>query len=76
MKAIIKSIGQKDESTSDSDINWEHRRYELAKAYSVEFVKLQQERGRIECGIYFPNVAEWSVELADTLIEQLKKNKQ
>lgn len=56
-------------------IDWEQRRYELAKEYSKEFVKLQHYKGLSENGLSNPKVIEWSVELADSLIEELKKNK-
>ena len=56
----------------NSAIDWEQRRYELAKDYSIEFVKLQHKRGITECGILYPDVVLWSVELADTLIEKLR----
>lgn len=55
-------------------VDWEARRYELAKEYSKVFINLQHERGRIDCGCYVPNVVEWSVEVADALIAELKKN--
>lgn len=63
------------ESFETSDIDWEKRRYELAKEYSKEFVKLQHYKGLSENGLSNPKVIEWSVELADSLIEELKKNK-
>ena len=56
----------------NSDIDWEKRRYELAKDYSTEFVKLQHKKGITECGILYPDVVSWSVELADALIKKLK----
>jgi hypothetical protein len=48
--------------------------HELAKEYSKVFINLQQEKGRIDCGCYVPDVVEWSVEIADALIAELKKN--
>lgn len=63
------------ESFETSDIDWEKRRYELAKEYSKEFVKLQHYKGMSENGLSNSKVIEWSVELADLLIEGLKKNK-
>lgn len=45
---------------------------ELAKDYSTEFVKLQHKKGITECGILYPDVVSWSVELADALIKKLK----
>lgn len=56
----------------EKKIDWEKRRYELAKDYSTEFVKLQHKRGITECGILYPDVVSWSVELADALIKKLK----
>lgn len=56
----------------NSAIDWEKRRYELAKDYSTEFVKLQHKKGITDCGILYPDVVSWSVELADALIKKLK----
>lgn len=56
----------------NSAVDWEQRRYELAKDYSTEFVKLQHKKGITECGILYPDVVSWSVELADALIKKLK----
>lgn len=56
----------------NSAIDWEQRRYELAKDYSTEFVKLQHKKGITECGILYPDAVSWSVELADALIKKLK----
>lgn len=56
----------------NSAIDWEQRRYELAKDYSIEFVKLQHKMGITECGILYPDVVSWSIELADALIKKLK----
>lgn len=56
----------------NSAIDWEKRCYELAKDYSTEFVKLQHKKGITECGILYPDVVSWSVELADALIKKLK----
>lgn len=56
----------------NSAIDWEKRRYELAKDYSTEFVKLQHKKGITECGILYLDVVSWSVELADALIKKLK----
>lgn len=54
-------------------IDWEQRRYELAKEYSKEFVRLQHYKGISETGVVSSKVAVWSVDLADALIEELKK---
>lgn len=56
-----------------NDVDWEARRYELAKEYSKIFINLQHEKGRIDCGCHVPNVVEWSVEIADALIAELQK---
>lgn len=56
-------------------IDWEQRRYELAKEYSKEFVQLQHYQGRNETGVVSSKVCEWSAELANTLIEELKRKK-
>lgn len=56
-----------------NDIDWEARRYELAKEYSKEFVRLQHYAGLSENGLSNPKVVEWSVELADLLIKELQK---
>lgn len=61
--------------TDWSNIDWEQRRYELAKEYSKVFIGLQHEAGRVDCGCYVPDVVKWSVEFADALIEELKKGK-
>lgn len=57
-------------------IDWDQRRYELAKEYSKAFVMLQPDKGRIDCGFFIPSVAEWSVQLADAIIEQLKNTEE
>lgn len=46
--------------------------YKNSPIYSSEFVKLQHKKGITECGILYPDVVSWSVELADTLIEKLR----
>lgn len=61
------------EENLNTDIDWEQRRYELAKEYSKELVRLQHNKGRTETGYLIPDVVKWSVELADALIEELKK---
>lgn len=60
---------------TNKSIEWEQRRYELAKEYSKEFVQLQHYKGMTETGVVSSKVAAWSVELADALIEELKKKK-
>lgn len=61
------------DKTEDKAVDWEQRRYDLAKRYSIEFVKLQHYQGRTECGIPYSKVVGWSVELADELIAKLKE---
>lgn len=61
------------DKTEDKAVDWEQRRYDLAKCYSIEFVKLQHYQGRTECGILYSKVVGWSVELADLLINKLKE---
>ena len=61
------------DKTEDKAVDWEQRRYDLAKLYSIEFVKLQHYQGRTECGILYSKVVGWSVELADELIAKLKE---
>lgn len=61
------------DKTEDKAVDWEQRRYDLAKRYSIEFVKLQHHQGRTECGILYSKVVGWSVELADELIAKLKE---
>ena len=51
------------------DITIEWLRLEF---YSTEFVKLQHKKGITDCGILYPDVVSWSVELADALIKKLK----
>lgn len=53
-------------------VDWEQRRYELAKEYSKEFVRLQHYKGMSETGVVSSKVSEWSIELADALIKELK----
>lgn len=60
--------------TDYSNVDWEARRYELAKEYSKELIRLQHHKGKTETGYIIPNVVEWSVELADALIDELKRN--
>lgn len=59
----------------NADIDWEQRRYELVKEFSKEHIRLQPYKGRSETGYIIPYVVEWSVELADALINELKKRK-
>ena len=56
-----------------NEVDWEQRRYELAKEYSKEFVRLQHYAGLSENGLSNPKVVEWSVEIADALIAELQK---
>lgn len=52
------------------DIDWEKRRFELAKTFSLEFVKNALRTGD---ETLYSDVAQSSVELADALIAELKK---
>lgn len=36
----------------NKDVDWEQRRFDLIKAYSIEFVKAQNRKGEIDCGVY------------------------
>lgn len=64
----------KQDMKADKDnVDWEQRRFELAKEYSKIFINLQHEQGRIDCGCYIPNVVDWSVEIADAMIKKLRE---
>lgn len=54
---------------------WEQRKFELVKAYSVELIKLQMEKGVIDCGYSEQKVSEYSIALANKVIEHLSSNK-
>ena len=32
----------------NKDVDWEQRRFDLVKAYSIEFIKMQDRKGEIE----------------------------
>ena len=57
-----------------SDIDWEQRRYEIAKT-----VVHGQLTGPIVDGVdpnpSIPNLAKWAVKIADAVIDELKNNK-
>lgn len=57
-----------------SDIDWEQRRYEIAKT-----VVHGQLTGPIIDGVdpnpSIPNLAKWAVKIADAVIDELKNNK-
>lgn len=55
------------------EIDWEQRRYELIKLYSVEIIRLQMEAGIIDCGYSEKKVTEYAISMANELIAQLKK---
>lgn len=59
-------------STKESLIDWEERRFDLVKAYSVELIKLQMEKGRVDCGYLENIVSEYAISLADKVIADLK----
>lgn len=68
----IEIIPDEPQKAEPPAIDWEKRRYEIAKDYSMQFVMLQHQKGRTECGILYGDVVKWSIELADELIKQLK----
>lgn len=56
----------------DKDVDWEQRRFDLVKAYSIEFIKMQNRKGEIDCGVYVQNVVSWSIDIADRIIEAMR----
>ena len=56
----------------NKDVDWEQRRFDLIKAYSIEFVKAQNRKGEIDCGVYVPDVVSWSITIADRVIEAMR----
>lgn len=56
----------------NKDVDWEQRRFDLIKAYSIEFVKAQNRKGEIDCGVYVPDVVSWSITIADRIIEAMR----
>lgn len=54
------------------DVDWEQRRFDLVKAYSIEFIKMQDRKGEIDCGVYIPDVVSWSITIADRIIEAMR----
>lgn len=69
---ITEALNDKFKGLKDETYYLDEDLDELAKDYSIEFVKLQHKRGITECGILYPDVVLWSVELADALIKKLK----
>lgn len=59
-------------STKESLIDWEERRFDLVKSYSIELIKLQMEKGRVDCGYIEDVVSGYAISLADKVIEDLK----
>lgn len=55
------------------EIDWEQRRYELSKIYSVELIRWQAQQGRIYCDNFEDNAVKYAVGIADKLIKQLKE---
>lgn len=39
---------------------------------SIEFVKAQNRKGEIDCGVYVPDVVSWSITIADRIIEAMR----
>lgn len=56
----------------NKDVDWEQRRFDLVKAYSIEFIKMQDREGEIDCGVYIPDVVSWSITIADRIIEAMR----
>ena len=56
----------------NKDVDWEQRRFDLVKAYSIEFIKTLHRKGEIDCGVYVPDVVSWSITIADRIIEAMR----
>lgn len=56
----------------NKDADREQRRFDLIKAYSIEFVKAQNRKGEIDCGVYVPDVVSWSITMADRVMEAMR----
>lgn len=56
----------------NKDVDWEQRRFDLVKAYSIELVKTLHRKGEIDCGVYVPDVVSWSITIADRIIEAMR----
>ena len=56
----------------NKDADWEQRRFDLVKAYSIEFIKMQDRKGEIDYGVYVPDVVSWSIDIADRIIEAMR----
>lgn len=56
----------------NKDVDWEQRRFDLVKAYSIEFIKMQDRKGEIDYWVYIPNVVSWSITTADRIIEAMR----
>ena len=68
--ARLSRKGQKMQTTSKAEINWEQRRYEIAKEVMKAFSSNSHDRIVYEDS---NTLARWSVESADALIKELKK---
>ena len=56
----------------NKDVDWEQRRFDLVKAYSIEFIKTLHRKGEIDRGVYVPDVVSWSITIADRIIEAMR----
>lgn len=56
----------------NKDVDWEQRRFDLVKAYSIEFIKTLHRKGEIDYGVYVPDVVSWSITIADRIIEAMR----
>ena len=56
----------------NKDVDWEQRRFDLVKAYSIEFIKMQDRKGEIDYWVYIPNVVSWSITIADRIIGAMR----
>lgn len=62
-----------EELREESEIDWEQRRYELSKIFSIELIRYQAQQGRIYCDNFEDNTVKFAVRIADKLIKQLKE---
>ena len=63
---------QVDQEPCNTHVDWEQRRFDLVKAYSIEFIKTLHRKGEIDCGVYVPDVVSWSITIADRIIEAMR----
>lgn len=73
MKAMEAVIGIRKEMAKANKIDWEQRRYEIAKDYYVMACSLAKAHGNETMGEILEAAAWLSVVAADKLIEVLKK---